>query len=224
MKKLLIFDAYGTLISTGTGSIDSTKKILALQDKDIDPVSFYAKWKMYHRKHLNDSITNKFLVEWDIFVLDLECLYKDYQINRNAKEDVKLMLETQFNRKVFEDTVEVINKLKEKYRVVIGSTADTYPLLKNMEDNNLSVHKVYTSEIIKTYKPDKKFYKYILENEKIDASEAIFIGDSLLDDVYGPSQLNITTILIDRKNNIVINDIKPDYVIHSLAELLDISF
>ena len=127
-------------------------------------------------------------------------------------------------KKFGEETIEVINKLKEKYRVVIGSTADTYPLLKNMEDNNLSVHKVYTSEIIKTYKPDKKFYKYILENEKIDASEAIFIGDSLLDDVYGPSQLNITTILIDRKNNIVINDIKPDYVIHNLSELLDISF
>ena len=56
MKKLLIFDAYGTLICTGTGSIDSCKEILSLQDKDIDPVKFYADWKVIHRKHLNDSI------------------------------------------------------------------------------------------------------------------------------------------------------------------------
>ena len=43
--KLIIFDAYGTLISTGTGSLDAVKKILALQDKDIDPQEFYKEWK-----------------------------------------------------------------------------------------------------------------------------------------------------------------------------------
>lgn len=45
MKKLLIFDAYGTLISTGNGSIQATEKILALQDKHIDAKAFYKEWK-----------------------------------------------------------------------------------------------------------------------------------------------------------------------------------
>lgn len=224
MKKLLIFDAYGTLISTGSGSVDSSRRILALQEKEIDPVIFYSDWKKYHRKHIDESIHGEFLVEWDIFVKDLKCLYEDYQINRDYKEDVKLMLETQFNRKTFEEVISVINKLKEKYRVVIGSTADTYPLIKNMEDNNLSVHKVYTSEIIKTYKPDTKFYEYILKNEGYKANEAVFIGDSLLDDIFGPSKLGITTVLIDRKNNISIKDVKPDYIINDLNELLEIEF
>ncbi len=43
--KLIIFDAYGTLISTGTGSVDAVKKILELQDKDINPQEFYKEWK-----------------------------------------------------------------------------------------------------------------------------------------------------------------------------------
>ena len=36
MKKLLIFDAYGTLISTGNGSIEATKKILVLRPSQLD--------------------------------------------------------------------------------------------------------------------------------------------------------------------------------------------
>ena len=39
--KLIIFDVYGTLISTGKGSLDAAKKILALQDKEINPQEFF---------------------------------------------------------------------------------------------------------------------------------------------------------------------------------------
>ena len=50
MKRLLIFDAYGTLFSTGNGSIEATRKILSLQDKVIDAATFYKDWKNIHRK------------------------------------------------------------------------------------------------------------------------------------------------------------------------------
>ena len=223
MKKLLIFDAYGTLISTGTGSLDSTKWILSLQDKDIDPVLFYKKWKEIHRSNFYKANNTTFKNEWQIFEDDLKELYTIYGIDRPYNEDVKLMLKTQFNRKVFDDTINAINTLKEKYRVVIGSTADTYPLLKNMEDNNLKVHEVYTSEIIRKYKPDKEFYKYILEKEKVSANEAVFIGDTLLDDVLGPSKLGITTILLDRNNKYVDSELTCDYIINSLKEIIDLS-
>lgn len=225
MKKLLIFDIYGTLISTGSGSVDSCKKILALQDQNIDPVIFYSELKQLHRKHVNECIENNtFLCEWDIFENDLKTLYEKYNILRPYKEDIKILLKTQFNRKVFDDVIETINKLKEKFRVVIGSTADTFPLLVNMKFNDLSVHQVYTSEIMKSYKPDIKFYQYILEHENIDAKDAVFIGDSTLDDVIGPQKLGITTVLIYRSNNYKEAKAKPDYIIHSLKELLDIDF
>lgn len=44
MIKTIIFDAYGTLVSTGTGSIDAVKKILSINNRlDIDPEYFYAR-------------------------------------------------------------------------------------------------------------------------------------------------------------------------------------
>lgn len=35
MERLLIFDAYGTLISTGTGSIEATKKYYPYRKKRL---------------------------------------------------------------------------------------------------------------------------------------------------------------------------------------------
>ena len=53
---MIIFDEYGTLISTGSGSFDATRKILSLQnEKHIYENKFYAKWKEYHRLHMIES-------------------------------------------------------------------------------------------------------------------------------------------------------------------------
>ena len=222
MKKLLIFDAYGTLISSGTSSIDSTKKILSLQDKEIDPVLFYADWKQIHRKHFDECNEKQFITEWEIYRQNLKVLYEKYDIIRPYQEDVKIMLAAQYNRKVFDDVMDTIFILKKDFRVVIGSTSDTQPLLKNLKDNHLDIDQVYTSERIQKYKPSKDFYKYILNKEKVKAEETIFIGDSLIDDIQGPSLLYMSTILIDRFYNYKEGKIKPDYVIHHLNEILDI--
>lgn len=48
--KAVLFDVYGTLISTGTGSINAVKSILAKKHSEIEPEAFYAEWKQLHKK------------------------------------------------------------------------------------------------------------------------------------------------------------------------------
>ena len=224
MKRLLIFDAYGTLISTGNGSIEATKKILALQKKEIDAVAFYADWKKYHKKHIEDANRTSFLTERDIFVKDLKALYEQYQIVRPYDIDVEIMLASLLNRNAFAETIEAVEQLRKKYRVVIGSTTDTDPLLQNLVYNNLSVDKVYTSEMIKKYKPDPFFYQYIMQREACKPEETVFIGDSLIDDIAGPQSVGIKTVLINRKKPVDFTDIKPDYVVSDLREIEKLCF
>ena len=76
MIKAVVFDAYGTLISTGTGSLDAAQKILDLHGSVITAKAFYADWKKYHRQHM-DSLT-QFVPEETIFLWDLERLYTQY--------------------------------------------------------------------------------------------------------------------------------------------------
>ena len=59
--KMIIFDAYGTLLSTGDGSVRATERILALQPRDIDARVFYSEWKKYHRTHIDEANAGIFL-------------------------------------------------------------------------------------------------------------------------------------------------------------------
>ena len=221
MKKLLIFDAYGTLLSTGKGSLQATQKILILQEKEIDADIFYKDWKKYHRKHLDEANASQFVSEKDIFTKDLKVLYEQYQINRPYENDVEIMLNSLIGRMVFPEVSDAIKKLRRKYRVVIGSTTDTEPLLVNLENNGLEVDKVYTSEMIQKYKPAPLFYQYILQEEGCNADETVFIGDLLIDDVDGPQSVGIMTILVDRDNKYSkASGICPDYIVKSIDEII----
>ena len=225
MKKLLIFDAYGTLLSTGTGSLEATKKILALQKKKLDATTFYKDWKKYHRKHLDEANESQFITEKVIFAKDLKALYEQYQIQRPYEIDVEIMLESLTGRVIFSEVVEAIKTLREKYRVVIGSTTDTEPLLVNLNNNGLEVDAVYTSEMIQKYKPDPMFYQYILQEEGCKAEDAVFIGDSLLDDVEGPQSVGLTTVLVDRDSKFLqTKDVVPDYEIKNINEITGLEF
>ncbi len=222
--KLIIFDVYGTLISTGTGSLDAVKKILALQDKAIHPEEFYKEWKKLHRIHMDNANAGQFIEEETIFKLDLEQLYLKYNICRDFSRDVTLMLDTLGKRTCFDDTPPAIEKLRKKYKVVIGSTTDNHPLYQDLERNQLVVDAVYTSEIIRKYKPDPEFYHYILQKEKCSKEDAIFVGDSYVDDVCGPGKAGIKSILLDRKHTFCCetNASQPWKITDSLEHIMEL--
>ena len=45
MLKAVIFDVFGTLISTGTGSVDAARAILQKRGSALDPAAFYDAWR-----------------------------------------------------------------------------------------------------------------------------------------------------------------------------------
>lgn len=222
--KLIIFDAYGTLISTGTGSLDAVKKILALQDKAINPQEFYKEWKKQHRINMDNANANLFINEEAIFICDLKQLYLKYDICRDAGSDVNIMLDTLGKRKCFDEILPSIENLRKKYKVVIGSTTDNNPLYQDLERNRLVVDEVYTSEMICKYKPDPEFYHYILRNEKCNKEDAVFVGDSYVDDICGPSKVGMKSILIDRKHHFHCekNEFQPWKITNSLENIMEL--
>ena len=222
MIKAILFDAYGTLISTGTGSLDAAEKILALNHRtDISPSEFYAEWKRLHKRNIETTIS--FVKEETIFKMDLNELYVRYHMSRNPNEDVQIMLETLGKRRLFPETEEVIEKLKHDFTVAIASTTDTDPLLQDLLRNQLTIPYIFTSESLQVYKPHASFYQAILSKLQITAEEAIFVGDSLIDDIWGPQQLGMLTCWLNRKNN-PRQEIVPSFEISNLNELLKIVY
>ena len=197
MKKAIIFDVYGTLISTGNGSVTAAGKILKKINVDMDEKVFYKKWKEFHKQQMNEM--TEFITEEVVFENDLKMLYDFSNLKGNYKEDVKIMLDTLDKRKVFEETNNVLENLRKDYKIYLGSTTDTEPLMVNIKNNNIKVDGIYTSESLREYKPKKEFYEKILNDINLEAEDVVFVGDSLMEDVKGPQSVGIYSVLLDRK-------------------------
>lgn len=218
--KAIIFDAFGTLIDTGSGSIDAVSVLLRSQKRcDIDKREFYSKWKTYHTDIILSA--ESFVREEEAFRNALVRLYDEYSIDGNAYSDADILINTFDKRKLFPEVLDTVEYLKKHLLVCIGSNTDNYPLYQNLTNNGLCIEKVFTSESLGVYKPKTDFYTSILEDLQLSPAEVLFVGDSLIDDVYGPGKAGIKTCHINRKNT-VYSDIIPDHAFTSLAGVAEI--
>ena len=220
MPKAILFDGYGTLISTGKGSVQAAESILRnVGRQDMDPAAFYARWKQYHRQHM-DGLKD-FVTEEEIFRMDLRALYREFAIQGDPDIHVQPMLDTLGNRTAFPESREVLERLASRYTLCIASTTDTAPLLRDMERNDLRVHRIFTSQSLRAYKPQPIFYQTILRELALKPEEVLFVGDSLTDDVQGPRAVGIPTCWVNRKGGETPPQIHPDHVVCDLRELLN---
>lgn len=217
MKKALILDGYGTLFFTGTDSVDAAGKVLAKRGRfDLDAKEFYARWKQIHRQHLEAPGT--FLTEEVLYHRDLRELYAEYAIEGDPDEDVQIMLDILGNRTAYPEVKEVLEKLSHRMTLCIGSTSDTAPLLQDLERSGLPVSRVFTSEGLRVYKPHRSFYRSILKQLGLEASQTLFVGDSLRDDVFGPQRVGMQACWVNRKGEQA-EDVTPDFEIRDLRGL-----
>ena len=220
MIKNIIFDVYGTLINTGTGSVDATQKIFGKYNLDISSKDIYRRWKELHKIYMRKD--GEFITEREIFITDLKQLFLELNINEDPETEVRPMLESLLNRKLYVDVEESMNDIIEKYVTAIGSTTDSVPLFSNIKNTVLEkIPYIFTSESLKVYKPKGEFYKKILDEMNWNAEETLFVGDSIEEDIIGPQKNGLKTILINRRN---ITDKSilsiPDRVITEMNELL----
>ncbi len=221
MLQAILFDAYGTLLDTGTGSVEAAAEILEQAGRpDIPPKAFYARWKQLHRQHMAAaSGAQPPQNEEAIYHLDLRALYREYGVRSDPDRDVGIMLATLGNRTPYPEAGEVLERLGQKAMVCIASITDRSPLRRDLERGGLKVHKIYTSEDLGRYKPDPAFYTAILDSLGLPPREALFVGDSLSCDVQGPQAVGIPACWVNRKGAAP-GDISPDYIVTDLRGLL----
>ena len=216
MEQAIIFDVYGTLVSTGTGSVDAVAGILRKRGCSLPPEQVYARWKQLHRRLTAETAQKGFLSEAEIFRLGLWELYGLYGIEGDPDEDVQIMLRSLRGRKAFPDAAPALAHLCRHYRIFIGSNTDTAPLEDSLVRNGLTAEGVYTSESLRCYKPDPLFYSRLLERIGFPPEQVIFVGDSLAEDVEGPQRAGMRAVLVDRKGCFRPGSVQPDRILTGL--------
>lgn len=123
------------------------------------------------------------------------------------------------------DAIAVLQKLHGRYKVGLVSNFGIpecgRKLLKVYNLEKFFDYVVISGEVNQR-KPSPKIFERALKALDVDASRTVFVGDMLDLDIMGPKAVGMKTVLIERKPLNEDIDVKPDRIIKSLPELLDV--
>ena len=217
--KAIIFDAFGTLFKvTDGGSARTIRNYIVETGAVVDEAAFREEWKAYYKRHTSGE--EEFRTEREIFITRIQMFYDRYGVERSAEADADALLSGAFEREAYPEVQEVLAALMERYRVFIGSNTDNDVLESVMQKNGIKVHKVYTSEDLRCYKPNPKFFEKILEENGLSAEEVLFVGDSIMDDILGPKAVGMKAVWVDRKG--IGQDAGQDGTVTDLSKLWEV--
>lgn len=215
MYKNYIFDLYGTLVDIRTN--ENRKRLwenLALFFSYNGAVYEYRELK----KELKAN-TKTLYPDIDLAVV-FETLYAQKGVTADRSlvvQTAKLfrILSTDYIR-LYPGVLDLLRQLKANdkkiYMLSNGQRIFTVPELKY-----LGIHDyfdgLYSSSDIGICKPDSAFFNHLLEEQKLNAAESIFIGNDDICDVGGAKGIGMDCLYIHSNLSRDINDVASTYVI-----------
>lgn len=124
----------------------------------------------------------------------------------------------------YPNVVPTLDQLKKSYRLVILTDAPRIQAWVRLAAMNIQdkFDYVISFDDTKTKKPDKKPFLYALKKLKLKPEECLMIGDSLIRDLSMAKELGFKTAFAKYGEDKEKSDVKPDYIINDIKELLKI--
>jgi 2-haloacid dehalogenase len=125
----------------------------------------------------------------------------------------------------FFDTVDGLQRLSKKFRLVILSNTDDALFAETQKRLAVRFDEVITAEQLKSYKPGKAHFQEALRRLGIPASQILHVAQSLYHDHLPAQELGFRTVWINRPSLLGPTGLapetqaKPDLVFHDLAGL-----
>ena len=188
MIKAVIFDFWNTLAhgKSKKNSILEIGKMLNLMDR-----------KLWYKPIEKGIMTKEFKSKRQAFanlcnIIGIEPTEK--MINKLIK---KYGPETFY---LFPDTIPMLKKLKEKFKLVVISNTDCFSA-KSFHDFGLDKYfdLVLFSCHTGILKPDERIFQIVLEKFKLKPKEVMMVGDNFHDDIEPTLRMGMDGILINRK-------------------------
>lgn len=199
--KAICFDYYGTLVDIGQ-PFDKIKKwfesYILKEKRNLSTDEFNRYFTKQRAKYTYDK---NFMTGYEILEKSYIYACGKYGLNPYSME-FKLYIYNLFSTaKAYEDTIDTIDKLRQKYTVGLITNADNDVLKKSIKNQGFQFDFVISSEDAKCNKPHKGIFEYAFKRLKLSPEKLIMVGDSLVDDIFAANSLGIKTIWINRSNS-----------------------
>ena len=223
MIKYILFDLDGTLIDFIKGEkmafIDTIKKYMNYIPSDLECKRF-SDINEYYFNEFKEGRMDRKTFHFNRFKEIYEYLKYDGDIINSNDYYINSL---KYQAELYDDVLDILNYLKDKYRLFIASNGMTSVQIKRLEIANINNYfeKNYISEDIGYNKPDLEFFNYIFNDlNDFDKDKYIIIGDRIDSDILGAINSGIKSIYLNRNN--ISDNIKPNYEIKSLLEIKNI--
>jgi putative hydrolase of the HAD superfamily len=193
MTKVIFFDFWGTLVENGVfpSPVRNVKFILRIDLPFQDYVTKFEKAFM----------TQKF----DNLKLAFENVAKEFDLTLDTEmmdRLVGLWNKNMLLAKPYPETMEVLENLKKKYKLVLIANSDPFSIGPTLE--KFKMEKLFDKIILSCdfgyLKTDKELFEAALKKLRLKADDAVMVGDSPESDVNAATNAGIKAILVDRRN------------------------
>lgn len=119
-----------------------------------------------------------------------------------------------------DEVEDLLSYLSNKYQIYAASNGVYDMQVNRIKKSNLSKYfkDIFVSDKISYEKPDKRFFKKIMDITKYSNDDLIMIGDSIKSDIIGAKNSNIKSIYFNKENK-KISDKNFTYQVKNLSEI-----
>jgi len=218
MTEVVIFDLYGTLITSEEGQESKDEALSRILIEAGHEVYYQEVWAArqfvsfvdYPRSRANSAH------EYYTRVLErLEIQPTSTLVSKLVAKDLELE-----KKVLYPDVASTINALKTKgVKTSIVTTIAAWKFKPLLTQNNVEIDYICTAREAQAVKPNPKSFTAVLDKFQIQPQQAMMVGDDVKTDIEPAKKLGLKTVLICRKGKVECK--AADRIVSSLSELLD---
>ncbi|AFK22243.1 TIGR02253 family HAD-type hydrolase [Pyrococcus sp. ST04] len=204
MIKAVFFDFVGTLLSTEAEAethLNIMREVLK-EAKDISPEDLLKEYEKMTRDAFSKYAGKPFRPIRDIEEEIMKELSKKYGFKYPENFwEIHLKMHQTYG-KLYPEAVDVLKRLREMgYHVGLITDSDNDYLKAHLEALGILdlFDSITTSEEAGFFKPHPRVFELALKKAGVKGEEAIYVGDNPIKDCGGARQLDILSVLVDRK-------------------------
>lgn len=221
--ELICIDMFQTLVNINTRIPFIWRRIL--KDRYSETLAFECAKSVGRNVingfHQSAASYGEFVNLKTMFKPFFKAVLEEMNISFNCEEAVKIFMDEHTKAAPYDDVEGFFSSLEDKLPVCLVTDADyemVLPLLKKYNFNE-----IFISEKAMSYKnePNSRIFKDVLKHYSVDPDNVLHIGDSS-SDIIGANRIGIKSCWINRENAEWRYDQKPDYIVKSLSEVINI--
>ena len=232
MIKAVFFDLDNTLCDSDTAWSIATREtfqLLCKREPDVSVEAITKAWTTVHEKRFQQLNAGKGSMA-ALRDSRFQCLFKALGLPQGTMtEELNDFLSSRYltSLRLYED-VSVLEELHAYHVGIVTNGAHdnhTDSQFSKVQHLGLSerIQSLTISDEVGVRKPNTKVFTVACARAGVLPREALFVGDSIENDIVGANRMGMTSVLIDRKSDGLIpetGDERPDYVVSNLHDVL----